>query len=132
MSLGSRTSCFQTATKFKIMVTIAAPWITWIKRIALKSDNNQPRMSELINIPTNNMTYKRATTRGRVSSVAKSVARARPAVCVVCIPKPTRRKATAAATSPTIGGATPSPDKIKRANGRIAKPPNCAIVPIKT
>jgi len=47
-------------------------------------------------MPTSCMTYIRPTTLGCLSWVDKSVASARPAVCVVCMPTPTKMKATAA------------------------------------
>ena len=52
-----------------------------------------------------------ATTRGRASCGARSVASARPAVCVVCRPAPTSRKASAAPTWPTT---RPAPCRVAR------------------
>ena len=43
-------------------------------------------------MPSSRLTYSSATTRGRWAGAARSVARARPAVCVVCRPAPSSRK----------------------------------------
>ena len=80
-------------------------------------------------MPTSKAAYISATTRGRVSAGARSVARASPAVCATCRPAPTNRKARAAAASPNHTGARLSPDIRIRANGMIERPPNWSIVP---
>ncbi len=82
-------------------------------------------------MPASSDTYISATTRGRVSAGARSVASASPAVCVTCRPAPTSRNASAAAASPNHAGARLSPDIRISANGMIARPPNCSIVPIQ-
>ena len=69
------------------------------------------------------------TTFGCASRGTISVASARPTVCTVCMPAPTIRKARPAASCATQGGAQVSPDRIIRAKGIIARPPNCMIVP---
>ena len=77
------------------------------------------------------MTYISATTRGRVASLAWSVASARPAVCEVCSPAPTIKKDSAAAPWPTQGGVAtaPPPDSTSKAKGMIARPKNWISVP---
>jgi hypothetical protein len=80
-------------------------------------------------MPTKSITYISATTRGRVSAGAKSVASARPAVCVVCKPAPTKRNARAAEARPAHSWIGVSPDSKINANGMMASPPNCISVP---
>ena len=84
-------------------------------------------------MPSSSITYISATTRGRVSSLAWSVARARPAVWAVCRPTPTTRKAKAAAAGATQAGTStaPPPDNSSTANGMMARPKNCSIVPVQ-
>ena len=85
-------------------------------------------------MPTNSMKYIKPTTLGRDSGGDKSVAKANPAVWVVCIPAPTNRKATPAAKWPTQSGAwadCPKRPKTSKAKGMMAKPPNCSKVPIQ-
>ena len=94
-----------------------------------KSISSVPITMALMSMPTRSITYKSATTRGRFSSVARSVANARPAVWVVCIPAPTRRKAKALAAMPRPTGAPESPDITSSANGMMASPPNCISEP---
>ena len=72
---------------------------------------------------------QRDDARPRTRSGARSVASARPTVCTVCSPAPTSRNASAAAACPIQSGPVVSPDRISSANGMIAKPPNCSIVP---
>ena len=74
--------------------------------------------------------HSSATTFGCDSGGERSVASASPTVCVVCSPAPTSRKANAAAAWPMTIGPLVSPDRISSANGMIASPPNCTIVPI--
>ena len=77
-------------------------------------------------MPIRNITYSIATTRGRVSSVARSAASASPAVWVMCSPSPVIRKASAASASPAQAGPTVwSPDSTISAKGMIASPPIC-------
>ena len=61
------------------------------------------------------------------------MASARPAVCAVCRPSPTTRKASAATSWPTIGGVAtwPNPESTNRAKGMIARPKNCSSVPVQ-
>ena len=113
------------------MVTTAAPWTTWISRISLKLASSLPKARPEATMPTKSMVYMSAMTFGRTDSGARSVARARPAVCVVCSPAPTRRNATAEAIWPMITGPWVSPDKTRSANGMMARPPNCTNVPIQ-
>ena len=85
-------------------------------------------------VPSNSITHIRPTTLGWSSTGAKSVAKARPTVWVVCKPAPTSKNATAAPIWPTQAGAWlawPEPDSTNRANGITARPPNCSKVPIQ-
>ncbi len=107
----------------------AAPWITWISRIAEKWCSARPNTTALAIMPASSMAQSSATTFGRAWAGARSVASARPTVCVVCKPAPTSTKASAAATWPTTIGPVVSPDRIRSANGMMAKPPNCNSVP---
>ena len=97
-------SCFHRAMTFRQMPTNAAPWTTRISQRLLKSDSSQPINSDDMPIPTRNMTYNNATTRGRVSSSARSLANASPAVCVMWMPNPVIKNAKAAKTSPAQSG----------------------------
>ena len=90
-----RGSCFQLANKFSAIVNTAEPWTTCTRRVLLKLSSSRPNNNPLTNIPTSSMTYINATTRGRVFSSAKSVARASPAVWVICNPAPTNKNAKA-------------------------------------
>ena len=104
----------------------AAPWTTLISRIFEKSLNRYPMTRADKPIPTKNITYKRATTRGRLSFGALSLASANPAVWVICKPSPVIKNAKPARTSPAHKGPTVcSPDKMISAKGIIAKPPIC-------
>ena len=81
-------------------------------------------------MPSSSIMHSSATTVGCDSGGDRSVASARPTVCVVCSPAPTSRNASAAAACPTQGAALLSPDSRISANGMIASPPNCTMVPI--
>ena len=83
-------------------------------------------------MPTSSITYISATTRGREASAARSVASARPAVCAVCMPAPTSRNAMPAAIGPIHSGPVVSPDRIISANGMMARPANCSMLPNQT
>ena len=129
-----RGSCFHKAGTFNSRVITAAACITRIKRPGLKSANAAPNNKALTIIPNSSITYIKPTTLGRDSGGAKSVASASPTVCVVCKPAPTKRNATAAPNCPIHTGASfalPRPDNTNKANGMIAKPPNCTKVPIQ-
>ncbi len=76
------------------------------------------------------MTQSSATTRGNCREGARSVASASPAVCTVCMPAPTSRKAKAAPALPIQSGPFMSPDRSISANGMMARPPNCSSAPI--
>ena len=91
-----RGSCFHNATMLSSIVTAAAPCTTWISRVGEKLVSNAPNSKLLPTMPNSNITYISATTRGRDSGVARSVANASPAVCVVCMPAPTSKKASTA------------------------------------
>ena len=82
-------------------------------------------------MPTSSITYIRATTRGRAAAGARSVASARPAVCTVCAPAPTSRKARQADTRPAQTCSVVSPLSSTSANGMMARPPNCSSVPVQ-
>ena len=85
-------------------------------------------------IPTSSITYISPTTLGWLSVGAKSVAKAKPTVCVVCRPAPTSKNATAAPNWPIQAGASadcPAPANTSSAKGMIEKPPNCIKVPIQ-
>ena len=94
---GWRTSCFHKAIKFNSKVTEAAPWITCTNCTCVNGFSSKLNTIPLTTMPTKSITYIMATTRGRFFGSAKSVAKANPAVWVVCIPAPTSRKATALA-----------------------------------
>ena len=83
---GLRASCFHSASRLSTIVASAAPCTTWISRTALKWRSTRPNNRPLPIMPISNITYISATTRGRASAGARSVASARPAVCVVCKP----------------------------------------------
>ena len=53
---GSRASCFHNATTFSTIVSSAAPWMTWISRIWLKSASSAPKASELATMPSSSIT----------------------------------------------------------------------------
>ena len=92
------------------------------------------KMSALTMVPSSSITYIRPTTRGCDSTGARSVASASPAVCVVCSPAPTSRKASAAPAWPTHTGqaaALPPPESTSSVKGTIARPPNCTMLPIQ-
>ena len=80
-------------------------------------------------MPTSSMAYIIATTRGREASGAISVASARPAVCVVCSPTPTKRIARPVPRWAVQTGQWLSPDSRIRAKGMIDRPLNWARVP---
>ena len=83
-------------------------------------------------MPRSNMTYIKPTTLGCDSFGAKSVASARPTVCTVCKPAPTRRKEKPAAICPIhTGRASDSPclARTSTAKGMMARPPNCTSEP---
>ena len=94
---GFRASCFHSAMLLSTSVIKAAPCTTCTRVLGEKSASTRPKKVPLPTMPISSITYIRATTRGRVSSSARSVASARPAVCAVCRPIPTTRKANAAA-----------------------------------
>ena len=129
VSDGRRGSCFHSATAFSTMVATEAPWITWISRISEKCANTKPNSNALKIMPSSSIMQSRATTFGCLSGGERSVASARPTVCVVCSPAPTSRKASAAATWPMKTGPLLSPERMISANGMIARPPNCSMVP---
>src|SRR3990167_1665852 len=131
---GRRVSCFHKASRFSAMVATAEPWITSIKRPALKFSSIAPNTSALTMVPASSITYIRPTTRGCDSTGARSVASASPAVWVMCRPAPTSRKASPAPAWPIHDGhslAWPPPDSTSSANGMIASPPNWIIVPFE-
>ena len=97
--------------------------------MGVKLFSNRPNRKPLTTMPTSSMEYISATTRGRTASDARSVASAKPAVCVVCTPAPIIKNASAAATCPNATGAWLSPDSTSNANGMKARPPNCISVP---
>jgi len=116
------------------MVTTAEPWITWISRAGLKSSSSLPNTRALTIMPSSCETYISPTTLGWLSVGVRSVASARPAVCVMWMPAPTSRKARPAPRWPIHAGhwlAVPPPDSTSSANGMIARPPNCTIVPFQ-
>ena len=80
-------------------------------------------------MPTSSIIDSIATTFGCARSGTRSVARARPTVCVACRPAPTIRKASAALTCATQAGAQVSPERISSAKGIIASPPNWITEP---
>ena len=98
--IGLILSCFQSAIRLRRSPIIAAPWTTRINNKLVKSRSNQPIISADIPMPTRNITYSNATTRGRFSSLARSLANAKPAVWVMCKPIPVIMNASAAKTSP--------------------------------
>ena len=126
---GRRGSCFHSATAFSSMVTTAAPCTTCTSRVPLKLVSSALNASELTTMPSSSATYSSATTRGRVAGGARSVASARPAVCVVCTPAPSSRKPSAAPAWPTQAGPSPWPVSTSTANGMIASPPNIISEP---
>ena len=88
--------------------------------------------SALATMPSSSITYIRPTILGWSRSGTKSVAKARPAVWVVCSPMPTKRKATQAAAGPIHVGqawALPPPESTNSAQGMMARPPNWIMVP---
>ena len=112
----------------------AEAWITWTSRPGLNSASKVPNTSALTMLPASSITYIRPTTLGCDSTGARSVARASPAVWVVCKPAPTSKKATPAPAGPIQAGqcaALPPPESTSSANGMIASPPNCTMVPIQ-
>ena len=111
------------------MVMSAVPWMTWISRTFEKSARRRPKATALTIIPTSSITQSSATTFGRACAGARSVASARPTVCVVWSPAPTSTKASAAAICPAHNGPVVSPDRSSSAKGMIASPPNCSSVP---
>ena len=128
-----RGSCFHKASTFKTRVSKATVWVTRIKRPGLYSLSKSPNSSALKIMPANCITNIKPTTWGWVSGGAKSVAKAKPTVWVVCMPTPTIKKAPAAPTRPTHVGAWlawPAPASTNRANGMTANPPNWIRVPI--
>ena len=129
VSAGRRGSCFHRATAFSTMVVSEAPWITWISRISEKCASTTPNSSALKIMPSSSIMQSNATTLGCLSGGERSVASARPTVCVVCKPAPTNRNASAAAAWPMKTGPLLSPERMINANGMIARPPNCSIVP---
>ena len=56
VSVGLRTSCFQSATTFRIIVAIAAPCTTLIRRNWLKSASTRENTAELAMVPTRSIT----------------------------------------------------------------------------
>jgi len=131
---GLRVSCFHSATQFSTIVTSAEPWITCTSRPGLKSASIAPNTMALTMVPSSSMTYISPTTRGWDSTGARSVASARPAVCVVCSPAPTIRKAMPAPAWPIQAGhcaALPPPESTSSAKGMMASPPNWISVPIQ-
>ena len=74
-----------------LTVTTAQPWITWISRPGVKSVRKAPNASAETIDPSRRLTYISPTTLACWSSRARSVARARPTVCVICTPAPTIR-----------------------------------------
>ena len=124
-----RGSCFHNAMMLRNIVTIAAPCTTPMSFTSVNERSSQPKTRLLSSTPSSSITYISATTRGRVSAGAMSVASARPAVCVVCNPAPASANASAAAMVPIHAGPCVSPDRISSANGMIAKPPNCISEP---
>ena len=129
VSDGRRGSCFHRAAAFSTMVATEAPWITWISRTSEKRASNRPNSSALNTMPSRSIMHSSDTTLGCLSGGERSVASARPTVWVVCRPAPTSRKASAAAAWPTKTGALLSPDSRISANGMMANPPNCSMVP---
>ena len=101
-----------------------APCTTRTSRISLKGVSRRPKPTAASTVPTSSIMQSSATTFGRARSGARSVASARPAVWVVCIPAPVIRKARAAPACPTMGGPWLSPERRIRAKGMIASPPN--------
>ena len=131
---GLRFSCFHIAAMFSTIVATAAPWMTWISLAGVKSASKVPNSSELTIMPISSITYISPTTLGCDSTGARSVARASPTVCVMCSPAPTSRKASPAPSWPNQAGywcELPPPDSTSKANGIIASPPNCSIVPFQ-
>ena len=126
-----RGSCFQAAVRFSTTVNTAAPWMTWISCVGVKLVSSTPKTAPKPIRPTNCIVYISATTRGRTRSGAKSAASARPAVCTICMPAPTIRKARAALALPIQTGPSWSPPSSSKAKGMIARPPNCSPVPIQ-
>ncbi len=124
---GARASCFHSAMTLSAMVNIAAPCTIATSRVALKSASSEPITKAAPIMPTSSITNISATTRGRVSSGARSVASARPAVCVVCMPSPVKRNASAPAIIPMV---KVSPrESSSSAKGMIARPPNWSSDP---
>ena len=117
---------------FSNTLSMAAPCTTCTSFLSEKSASSALHSVPPSTMPSSSITYIKATTRGRESSEARSVASARPVVCVVCSPVPTSRKASPAHRWPTQAmPSCPSPVSTSSAKGMIASPPNCSPVPIQ-
>ena len=128
---GSRASCFHSAMMFRTIVASAVPWMTWIRRISLKCAAARRRPPRSRPCPAAASRRAAPPRAGAIPSGARSVASARPTVCVVCMPAPTSRNASPAPSWPMRSGRRVSPDSTISANGMIARPPNCSSVPIQ-
>ena len=126
-----RASCFQRDAKLRAATKTALPWTTCTNLVGEKSFKSQPSKPLPIINPTNIALCSKATTLGLFSAGAMSVAKASPAVCVVCIPAPTNKNAKQAPTLPIQTVCIVSSFSSNNANGMIANPPNIKIFPIQ-